>query len=307
MNKALVFLKDVFINHNFRRFWLYVNKTPMQRMMAGFRRLIFRNIEKQRAQQFQNYASLNEDIRSACEKLKTDGYVNIDNLFSERDLLEIDKYVQSKKEQTEEIKKNQIPTKKDFWIRLSDNEKNELTTENPFIKISLKENILSLVGLYFGQIPLLEYALLTLSQPSKPPYKVSQLWHLDKDNDRMLKMFIYFTDVLENGDGPFTFFSKEDSKKIKNSFAMKHLEDHLVYSMVDSKKIIQIKGRKWTAFLCDTSKCYHMGSRLDEGHERIMLTSLYVALPSVYPNGGKTKIKKIGQMSKLQEISITGI
>ena len=61
--------------------------------------------------------------------------------------------------------------------------------------------------------PQLSDVLLTLSQPTEnKPLSYSQLWHLDHDDKRVCKLFIYLTDVRDTKDGPLTFIPAPSSK-----------------------------------------------------------------------------------------------
>ena len=56
------------------------------------------------------------------------------------------------------------------------------------------------------ELPQLSDVLLTLSRPTEnQPLSYSQLWHLDHDDKRVCKLFIYLTDVRDTADGPLTF------------------------------------------------------------------------------------------------------
>jgi hypothetical protein len=303
--KIINFLRDVLINGNTNRFWQFLNKTPLMIPVSWLRRLQYASLNKTRSQALQNL-ELSPDLTEPIQNLRAHGYASVSHLLSKSDIEKIETYISEKQKRSQEIRGTQLVTSKDFWIRLSDDDLAAgLTTSNPLVNISLNENILKIVAHYLGQIPFLEYVLMTLSVPSKKPLQSSQLWHLDRDNDRMLKFFIYLTDVVDIGDGPFTFVPAEESKKVKNSFVLRHLPDQQVFKTISEKKITQMRGKKWTAFICDTSRCYHMGSRLHEGHERLMLTSLYIALPSVYPSQGQAKIKIDSQVSSLQKMAIS--
>lgn len=307
LKRAFKALNAIFIQGQTQRIWQIANKTPLIALVSWTRRLFYQNIERNRVLAFRQISGeTSHEVKQALDHLEKYGYTAVNNLIQPEDLKRIDQFIEEKKKKAQEIQAAQVVKTKDFWVRLSDDDLSKgLTTENPLVRISLEENILQLAGHYLGQIPFLEYVLLTMSLPSKKPLQSSQLWHLDRDNDRMLKFFIYFSDVDEIGDGPFTFIPADESKKVKNSFVLKHLPDDQVFNTIDPKCVTQMYGKKWTAFVCDTSRCYHMGSRLNEGHERLMTTSLYIALPSIYPSQGKTLIQATTPLTPIQKIAIS--
>ncbi len=297
-------LRAIFIDGNTYRIWQILNKTDLMRIISVIKRSFnFRLLQKR--QKVLQQVSLPPQVQKTLQDLQTNGYAKVDHLIPAEIMNELALYVGKKLEQVDILKNKQAVQTKDFWVRLSDDDQAQgLTTANPLVKVSLQEDILKLAGAYVQQAPYLDYVLLTYSTPKDQPLQSSQLWHTDRDNDRMLKMFIYFTDVLEDGDGPFTFFPKKPSAKIHNSFFRRHLKDDEVAKDISLNDAHQMKGRKLTAFVCDTSVCYHMGSRVSPGHHRLMLTSLYVGLPSVYPINLKPKVQIVSPLSALQQASV---
>ena len=79
--------------------------------------------------------------------------------------------------------------------------------DNPFIKMSLDERVLGIAGRYMGMAPKFRgYSLrMTLPVPAGAREYFSQRWHRDPEDMRMLKMFIYVTDVADISEGPFIY------------------------------------------------------------------------------------------------------
>ncbi|MFZ4405004.1 MAG: hypothetical protein ACOYOK_12945, partial [Pseudobdellovibrionaceae bacterium] len=68
---------------------------------------------------------------------------------------------------------------------------------------------------------------------------------------------------------------------------------------------IQMIKPKLSCFVVDTSKCYHMGSRLQKEHKRLLYTALYIGLPSVYPWGGQEKYTLVNSsLTPLQTMAL---
>ena len=301
--RAAKALKNILVEGNTHRIWQIANKSPLTHVFAWAGRQLDSGTFKRRKDALPK--NTDPKIQALQKELEQNGYVSVNSILSSALIQEVDTHVQNLHRKSKELESKQVVHTKDFWNRLSDEDlKGGLTTSHPFVKISLQQEILQLVGNYLGHAPWLEYVLLTQSLPSKKPLRSSQLWHRDHDNDRMAKMFIYFTDVNNDDDGPFTFFPRPPSEKIKNSFFDKHLSDAEVSQYIPIDSCTKMTGAKWTAFICDTSKCYHMGSRMAEGHERLMLTSLYITLPAPYPTSGKGKIGITTELSPLQRIAI---
>lgn len=79
--------------------------------------------------------------------------------------------------------------------------------ESPFIKMSLDKRILGIVASYMGMAPKFRaYSLrMTLPVPAGAREYFSQRWHRDPEDMRMLKMFVYVTDVMSESEGPFIY------------------------------------------------------------------------------------------------------
>lgn len=250
--------------------------------------------------------TLTEKEKSIVDSLDAYGYAELSGLLSDDNLKALSDYCLDKMRRSEEIRKREVLKSKDIWIMLSDEDiaDKNLTAENPLVNFALQAPVLKIVSAYLKQVPFIEYVALTLSRFSPGPLKSSQLWHLDYDNTSMVKMFVYLTDVSDVASGPFTFFDAVASKNVKNSFITRHLPDQEVFNYVDEKMQTQMIRPKLSCFMVDTTRCYHMGSRLHEGHERLMYTALYTGLPPIYPWAGKEKYQLTAGLNPLQKLAL---
>lgn len=303
MQRALKALNAIILKGNTYRIWQVINKSPLIDTVAQVKSWSLKSSLTKRVQLAIKNPTTNPDLLT---QLQQNGYVDISKILSAELLNELDQYVSPKMQRSDSVAKEQVVHTKDFWIRLSDEDHQNMNTQNPLVKTALQEPVLKLIASYLGQAPFLEYVLLTLSQHTPGPLKSSQLWHHDHDNNNMVKMFIYLTDCVENEDGPFTLLPKKSSQKIKNAFFHKHLKDDEVYSQVDESNVIKMRGKKLTSFICDTHQCYHMGSRLSSGHHRLLFTALFIGLPSAYPDKDKKKIT-IASDSKLTPLQLAAV
>lgn len=109
----------------------------------------------------------------------------------------------------------------------------------------------------------------------------SQLWHRDREDLQILKIFIYLTNVDENG-GPFTYapsthvkgnvFSKPE---FIDENGVERSTDEMMDKIVSSKKWITATAPKGTVVFADTHG-YHKGGFVKEGN-RILFTAMYVS------------------------------
>jgi len=303
-SRSLKALKAIVLGGGFHRIWQILMKSRLVHLSAFLHGLLKPNIKKARLALYEQQQLASTELELVKE-LNQHGFARVDTLFSPEDFAPLRSYLEEKLRSVAQAKSNQLVHTKDFWVRLSDEDlKKGMTEDHPLVRLSLKENLLRVVSGYLQQAPYLEYILLTFSQPSPQPLKSSQLWHQDHDNDRMIKFFVYLSDVNKTDDGPFTLLSREANGSIRNSFFPRHLSDSEVEGQYPLKHAVQIKGPRFSAFLVDTSVCYHMGSRVAEDHSRLMSTSLYVTLPKAYWNQIRPFVRSTQHLSPLANAAI---
>jgi hypothetical protein len=187
--------------------------------------------------------------------------------------------VRANSEELHEITRN-----KNFWVRLLDEDmvNGTLAIDSPFVEMALQPEIVSIVSHAFGELPRLDYVLLTLSKSTNDELSYSQLWHRDHDDTRVIKFFVYLTDVQDSKDGPFTFIPASHSDKLGYRLRS-HQTDEQIAKRIPPEAIVEMKAPCLSAFIVDTSRCLHMGSRLSYGHQRLLYTATFISAPRIYP------------------------
>lgn len=282
-----------------------LNKSPLRYMVRGSVNILHPQIKLKRRRAIVSFKA-SRKIQPKLTVLRNQGLVGVDDLISGEQLRELEGFSKDKLKRKEEISTKQTNSSKKFWVRLSDEDYSaaDLDSEHPLLKFALQESILELAAQYLGEAPFLNYVLLTASDFNDGPFEKSQLWHLDQDDTKMVKLFVYLSDVTQIEDGPFTFFDRKTSSKIKNKFFKQHLTDQFVARWVDTNKKRHLLGPSLTTFMADTSRCYHMGSRISPHHQRLMYTALYTTVPHMYP-GIEVKAFPIkSQLSKMQYLAL---
>jgi len=195
---------------------------------------------------------------------------------------------------------------KDFWERLLDEDLTEdgrQPASSPFVQLAIEERVLAVASAYLNDAPMLDYIYLLHSTHKPGPLKVSQLWHKDYDDTQVLKLFVYLTDCETDEDGPFTFVPADVSKTIPFGIHS-HRTDGEVGLQNLAKPPTVMKAPKLTAFFVDTSRCYHMGSRVAPGHERLLYMGTFTTFPKF--NGRPTNYYKIDvTVSDRQRVALT--
>ena len=79
--------------------------------------------------------------------------------------------------------------------------------DEPLLKVALDQRLLEIVAAYLEMWPRLFSISAWLNYPTDQPPAVSQLWHRDPEDLRLLKVFIYLSDVKEHS-GPFLYIPR---------------------------------------------------------------------------------------------------
>jgi hypothetical protein len=239
-----------------------------------------------------------------AEGLNRDGYAVVTELmdpivqqrFAEAGVVRLDGIEASETRQTSNWKK--------FWVRLLDAEMQDgrLSADNIFVQYALQPAVINVIATALGEIPWLDYVLLSYSRYAGDDLASSQLWHRDHDDVRVVKLFSYLTDVEEDGDGPFTFLPRQSTEKFGYPLLGSHFPDDQVFAKVPRCDIKVMKAPRLTSFMVDTAKCLHMGSRMAQGHGRLLYTATFFAFPRMYPGAHKRPFSATPETSPLQKL-----
>lgn len=281
----------------FKRVLWHFNRSPLGLLHKRFRRMFHANEIKKR-RNYLDELPFNENINQHVNSIKANGYAIVNDIMEQDSMDAISTASVSKLSRVNKISANNN-SRKDFWVRLLDEdmEDGSISIDNPFVGVALQPKLLSIIAHSIGELPRLDYVLLTLSKGSKEEHKISQLWHRDHDDTRVIKFFIYLTDATDIRDGPFTFIPKPQSEKVGYKVKSHCTDDELLKDGLEDS-IIEIKAPRLSAFIVDTSKCFHMGSRCFPGHERLLYTATFISIPRLFPEP-KPFFKLTGNESEL--------
>lgn len=159
----------------------------------------------------------------------------------------------------------------------------ELDPDSIFGRICLAEPILRIAASYLGLFPELRYLNVWRNFRSAAPAQRSQLWHRDRDDKRMVKAFLYLSEVGP-GSGPLIYAKgthargpiTADPESFKEEgHGNARSEDDQMAKVVPEKDWIVCTVGAGTLVLCDTSG-YHRGG-LARDADRLALTFMYVS------------------------------
>jgi hypothetical protein len=222
---------------------------------------------------------------AASRQLGEQGFVDVSSIV-DRGLAEAVLNVsQDKVNRLDDLVTKQQLGHKSFWVSLLDEDlvNGAFATDHPFVRYALQPAVLRIMGDFMHDLPQLSDMLLTLSRPTEnKPLTYSQLWHLDHDDKRVCKLFIYLTDVRDTADGPLTFIPAPSSKPFRNTIKS-HMADDTVFAKVDRSAVKEIIAPKLSSFIVNTARCLHMGSRIQSDRTRLLYTATYIQPPRIYP------------------------
>ena len=237
----------------------------------------------------------------ASRKLAEDGYVDVSGLV-DRSLAEaVASFADAKVNRLNELVGQQKERHKSFWVSLLDEDLvgGAFATDHPFVRYALQPAALRIVGDFMRDLPQLSDVLLTLSQPTpNQALSYSQLWHLDHDDKRVCKLFIYLTDVQNTADGPFTFIPAGPSKPFRNTLKS-HMSDAQVFAKTGPDAVKEMIAPRLSAFIVNTARCLHMGSRIQSDQSRLLYTATYIQQPRIYPEP-PTRFRAVGALTELE-------
>lgn len=237
----------------------------------------------------------------ASRKLDRDGYVDVSTLMDRALAEAVAAVADHKMSRLNELSGKQQLGHKSFWVSLLDEDlvNGAFATDHPFVRYALQPAALRIIGDFMHDLPQLSDVLLTLSQPTpNQALSYSQLWHLDHDDKRVCKLFIYLTDVRNTADGPFTFIPAGPSRPFRNTLKS-HMNDAQVFAKTGSDAVKEMVAPRLSSFIVNTARCLHMGSRIQSDHSRLLYTATYIQQPRIYPEP-RPRFRASGALTELE-------
>jgi ectoine hydroxylase-related dioxygenase (phytanoyl-CoA dioxygenase family) len=156
-----------------------------------------------------------------------------------------------------------------------------------YARFALQRPILQIANAYFGMYTRLRFYNVWHTLKTTTPARESQLWHRDREDHLILKLFVYFTDIDE-GAGPFTYapgthrkgaVKAEPELFVENG--VRRTTDRQMVKVVPQKKWIEAVGKKGMVLFADTGG-FHKGG-LARTSDRILYTCLFTSPTSQAP------------------------
>lgn len=157
------------------------------------------------------------------------------------------------------------------------------------LRFALSDTILRVVGSYLKRMPRFNSFNLseTVVNEESAEAKFSQRWHRDPEDRKLVKVFVYLSDVEDIGSGPFTYVrGSQEGGKYRHLFpqqfpAGSYPKEGEVESAVDKENIRMCLGKAGTVIFCDTSGLHRGG--FSTVKSRMMFTAGFVTDASPHP------------------------
>jgi hypothetical protein len=143
--------------------------------------------------------------------------------------------------------------------------------DSPYMRLALDRDVLESVSAYLGIVPVLHGLDVWYSPPATAEDSIrnAQLWHMDGDDVMQVKLWLHVDDIaLESG--PLTALGAAQSRAFAEEIGYDtsveyRITDEKMHGFVDEGELVRFDGPRETVDFVDTSRCFHFGSRVDEG------------------------------------------
>lgn len=161
----------------------------------------------------------------------------------------------------------------------------QLNPDDIYVRFALQKPILQIANAYFGMYTRLRFYDVWHTFATELPARYSQLWHRDPEDNFVLKVFVYLSDVTDRT-GPFTYaagthlkggFCREPAYTRRKGDS-KRSDDSQMAKVASPERWIKCSGPKGTMIFADT-RGYHKGGFVQE-RERIMYTCTFTSQAS---------------------------
>ncbi|MFN0088633.1 MAG: phytanoyl-CoA dioxygenase family protein [Blastocatellia bacterium] len=167
-----------------------------------------------------------------------------------------------------------------------------------YARFALQAPVLRIANEYFGMYTRLRFYNVWHTLTTEGEARESQLWHFDREDHLILKVFVYFSDIDE-GAGPFTYapgthrkgaIRRQPESFIENGVV--RVRDEEMARVVPRGDWVRALGPKGTILFTDT-RGYHKGG-LARTRDRILYTCLFTSptsqAPELFERGSRIEL-----------------
>ncbi|MBD6620210.1 2OG-Fe(II) oxygenase [Komarekiella sp. 'clone 1'] len=123
----------------------------------------------------------------------------------------------------------------------------------------LQQRLLNIIETYLG-LPVAYHGSYFRRDIANQVQKKSRLWHLDKEDRKVLKIIIYLNEVNDDG-GPFQYIPQSFSTKITRSLRYNYgyIQDKTMQQVISPLNWKSCTGPSGTVIIADTANIFHRG------------------------------------------------
>ncbi|ABA20369.1 conserved hypothetical protein [Trichormus variabilis ATCC 29413] len=166
----------------------------------------------------------------------------------------------------------------------------------------LQERLLNIVENYLG-LSVAYHGAYFRRDINNQVRKKSRLWHLDKEDRKMLKIIIYLNDVNEDG-GPFEYIPKSLTSHISKSLKYDdtYIKDETMDQVVSSSYWQPCTGKSGAVIFVDTANIFHRG-KLPLSSDRLSIFFDYTTRQPKHPFYCKSSLSNKDLLAVSAELS----
>lgn len=207
-----------------------------------------------------------DELRRAVEDLERDHAAEIDEARSHAETKDLGR--------------------KRFLLQLL-GERPALDPSSVYARLALHPQVLGIANEYFGMFTQVRYYNIWHTVTTQGEARESQLWHRDREDHLILKLFVYLSDI-DDGAGPFTYAPGTHLKgpvsarpETFNENGVERWRDGEMASIVPEEKWIRATGKTGTFAFADTRGCHKGGLARDR--DRLVYVCLFTSPTSQAP------------------------
>lgn len=155
----------------------------------------------------------------------------------------------------------------------------------------LEERLLNIVENYIG-LPVAYHGLYFRRDIANNIQVKSRLWHIDREDRRILKIIVYLHDVSDDN-GPFQYIPKPLTSLLSRSLKYNYgyIRDKAVKSVIPTSDWKSCTGPSGTVIFVDTASIFHRG-KVPVGSDRFTLFFDYTSQRPKHPFYCKSSLSK---------------
>ncbi len=212
---------------------------------------------------------------ASLSELNTSGYAPLGMLLDQQQVTDIHNFLQNKTvKELGHLKRAFALDSVPQDVRLADYALQDIVECPHILQLANSPSLLWLASKYIGCKPTISAVWLRWSFPSTSTGEGLQAFHRDSDDWRFLKVFVYLTDVGEQG-GPHVYV--KGSHRERAPMRLRPYSDDEVEQAFGREQVVSVTGQSGTGFAADTYGI-HKGA-VPITKPRLLLQIQYSLLP----------------------------